>query len=732
MTNLICDISAWIDFDKIWWGICKSLMNIIYLLENVFKFAVGASDSFVTEGGEATTANDLLTGTFVELFWSDGSLSKAYYNMAILCMTLMIIFVIIGILKAVSAKETGPSIGKMTGRAFVSMFKMLLVPPFFMFALLLTGYVFQALIVIMGAAESSSSLAEILCECFRTNSAIKWNSEYSVVSPYLQDGGFDYVLCILTSCCLIVTLVTATLAVTKRFVKIFSYYLTAPMVLSKSMLDEGKSWELWKDNLLAQLLGAGGVIIAMYIFIRVTPIITNAIDESTIRGIEGTETSGAVLKGILKIVFILGMSTVPAGSTAFMAQLVSQGAGQNESNDLMHTQQMMGNGIRLAGMAVGKAIGGSLSALAGGTGGAGAMTSKMMGAFAGGSGGAASPVNMAAGGNGAAGTLANAARTVAGGAANMMGGGSGGSASGGGAAGTAGTLAKATKSFAGGATGQTAGATSAAASGVGEAQGQAFGMNAASMAAGFVNGGNGASPQSESGSGGNTGGSGGLNRIKNSSFMQAQRMNSAAHRGGAQFAISRGGILGAAGYAAGRIVSHAGTAIGSLAKGAGKAAKNKIGEIQSARSGKTLAEINAERKGNKIAKASTKQDSKNNRTAERRQEKAQNPLNKQIVKDGGNTGENAANVKRYIDTQLNNLEQKAQKVEHTLQQSKYVNASDESKNAYRRQVLGGDMNKLGRALGRTEYGRSADVQNRFRAINDGGKKPQGNDSKADV
>lgn len=717
MTNLICGISAWIDFDKIWWGICKSLLNIIYLLENVFKFAVGASDSFVTETGEATSANDLLTNTFVELFWSDGTLSKAYYYMVILCMVLMIIFVIIGILKAISAKETGPSIGKMTGKAFVSMFKMLLVPPFFLLALYLTGGVFQELIKIMGATEDSQSLAEILCECFSTDSSIKWNSEYSAISPWLQDGAFDYVLCILTSCCLIVTLVTATLAVTKRFVKIFSYYITAPMVLSKSMLDEGKSWELWKDNLLAQLLGAGGVIIAMYIFIRVTPLITKAIDESTM--------GEAALKGILKIVFILGMSTVPAGSTAFMAQLVSQGAGQNESNDLMHTQQMMGNGIRLAGLTVGKAMGGALSSLsAAGGSGTGALTSRMMGAFSGGAGGAAAPVNMSAAG-GTAGTLTNAARAVVGEAA----GGTAGAFSSGGRAATGGTLGNVASAT--GAVGQTANTTVPSLSAV-AAQGNAFGINTVGGVDAADGVGGGVSAQSGRTTGGEANVSVGLDRIKNSGFMQAQKKNSTAHSGGVQFALMRGGVLGAAGYAAGRIVSRVGTGIGSIVRSVGRKTATAIGKIPVSGDGQTISDKFVSRKGNQMAKKATRLNSKENLQAQRQQERLYFPLNKQIEKDGGNTGASASNVKRYIDIQLNNLEKRAQKVENVLQSPKYLNASEDIKNAYRSQMLGGEINRLRGTLGRTEYGRSPEVQNRFKTISSGNKPQKNGDSNVDA
>lgn len=395
-----CGIKATIEakFDELWWSICKGLMNIIDLLDKAFRFVVGAAE-LRDNSAEVIDSSGLLTQTFNNLFGAEGSMSSTYMYMVFFCILMMLIFVFIGIIRAQFQKDSCESLKKMAAKGFWSIIKMLMVPLFFFLALSLVGYIFAVLIALMSGGGDELKLADVVCRCFDSSGGnIDYRDSYSDIQDLLAQDKFDFVLCILTSCCLLVTLCTATLAVTKRFVKIFFYYVTAPMVLSKSMIDEGKSWELWKDNLLAQLLGAGGVIITMYIFLQVVPEIASIIDNSI---------EDKALAAILKIVFILGMSTVPAGSTALMAQLVSQGSGQNESNDLMHTQQMLGNGLRLAGAATGKVLAGGLAALggAGGLAGASRMLGGAGGALGAGAGGASvggGGLASAAGGTGAA------------------------------------------------------------------------------------------------------------------------------------------------------------------------------------------------------------------------------------------------------------------------------------------------------------------------------------------
>lgn len=778
MVNLLAGISATVEakFDELWWGICKGLMNIINLLEQAFTFVVGGS--YVSDDGATSMSgtDNLLSQTFVRLFGKDGSMSKVYWSMVIICMCLMIIFVIIGAVRAQFQKDGPESLGKMVGKGFWSILKMLFVPVFFFISLAVVGFIFDQLLTLM-AGNSSSSLVKTLCNCFSKDPKIEWNSDYSAISKSLEDGNFDFLLCILTGCCLIVTLATATLAVTKRFVKIFFYYVTAPMALSKSILDEGKSWELWKDNLLAQLLGAGGVIISMYIFVQVVPMVSKAIDDTNF------DNNNVALKAILKIVFILGMSTVPAGSTALMAQLVSQGAGQNESNDLSHTQQMLGNGMKLAGAVAGKALAGSLTSLASGGG------KNLM------SGGASALSAMTGGGTGGKPVLGGAgaigATTPSGIALSAVG--SSGSAAKGVGATLGGMAQGASGSLSGGGNAASLQAVSSGANGSGSGTPSANGDSAAAlggpkkvepgespMSAASQNGKPAlATPVAQTGSSGvpsqtaekpfetqASNGSGsaavantdvtpvsgenslaGGNRSesapaevpkkddngvslprpgsnvdgqKKGEFKQAFKANSARHTGGLQWATMRGGFTGAVGYGVGRALSYGGTALGVVARKVGQVGANLIKKIPLGKQrnvGEAMTARGETRRAGKVVRqesaARKRYDSQNARTA-RLNAKEKN----KFIGMGETTAEGgmpvpSVGMKKYYERELAGMNKQALRVEKTLRGKNYANASEETKNRYRETRMNATEQRVSRHMGYTQYGASAAMQNRF-------------------
>ena len=771
MSYLMGGVTAWFEatFDRMWWAICRSLMNIIDLLEKAFKFVVGAqevvgADSEVLSAG----SGDTLSYMFTRIFGSTGPFKNLYWQMVVLFVSLMVIFVIIGVIRAQFTKEPMESMKKMVGTSFWSMFKMVLVPIFFFLALMLTAQIFNFLLNAMDI-KSKASLAETLCDCFCDGDVAKQNISYkssydAIAADYLSQDKFDFTLCILTSACLIVTIATAVIAVTKRFIKIFMYYITAPMVLSKSMLDDGKSWELWKDNLLAQLLGAGGVIIAMYLFIQIVPEIVDLID----RTFANKPPAEQGVAAILKIVFILGMSTVPASATAFIAQLVTQGAGQNESNDLMHAQQMLGNGMRLAGLAAGKALSGGLSALAGGGGG---FSAAMRGG-AGGAGAALTPTNtptsnggggsplgqtpspLSGGGSngGAGGNLGAAAMQSAsslglspmggsGGGAGTPGGGFGG-ASGSGAAGSPGGSSAVGESPSpmGGPSFAPSGGSMQGQSSAAGTTGQALASGAGAMQrAGSSGGIVPAAPAGDLGAAAQQAGSSAPQESFGQMFMRDQKNSGLKHQGGIHSAIFRGGVIGAAIYGAVRLGARALTAAWSGAKGLGRLVKSGIGKIPiPGKGGKTFGDRWAEKSQERSAKRQLKQDAKLAKQDAKQKSRAdfldnakQRGLDTAMKKDvkaterGGGLSPVSRNEQRYIDKQLDAFQKQKEGIDKTLSKGAYKDLSEDRKNAYRQQMLGKDAGRLQRMLGNSQYGRSDAVQNRFKNILGGAQQEGG-------
>lgn len=76
-----------IDWNKIWWGICRSILQVIDWIGGAFDFLIGASPVLPAEGGgtEQTTTNvleSILTG--------EGSkINATYWYIGLACIAIM-------------------------------------------------------------------------------------------------------------------------------------------------------------------------------------------------------------------------------------------------------------------------------------------------------------------------------------------------------------------------------------------------------------------------------------------------------------------------------------------------------------------------------------------------------------------------------------------------------------------------------------------------------------------
>lgn len=396
-----------IDLDKLWWSICSGLMKIIDWLEQTFNFLIGV-DKVDQAGGTGESAGEGagLNSLFQNIFNGAGgkvSMTTIYLHIMVFCAALLLIFVGIGAIKSQFSKSPTESLANLGMKSLFAFIKMICIPAVFFVAIGAMTVIFEYLVMAMSQGTRDESIAQSLCNsCFTPSGdaeKIDFFASYDgadtgTVLWAIEEGAkFDYLMCILSSAFLMVTLVTVSISLTKRIIEIFFYYLTAPIAICRTPLDDGKSFELWKDNVISKFLSAGGIIIALYLYYAILPIFTDSVDTWVKGG--GDNMVGAVLK----LLFIIGASAVPASASMMMSQLISQGAGQNESNNMMHTQQMLGNAMRATTAIGGKAFMGALSGSTklGGTGGSllagttgAAFTAKASAGAAGAAAGAAS------------------------------------------------------------------------------------------------------------------------------------------------------------------------------------------------------------------------------------------------------------------------------------------------------------------------------------------------------
>lgn len=349
-----------IDLNSLWWGTCQSLLEIVDTVGDCFDFLVGKADvSAEANGGQGGDINNLL----VDLFkGSDGgyTFTNMYTGIFLGSIVFFGMLIVIGAIKAQFSKEPGASLSQIGFKGFFAFLKILIIPAVFFVALQATGVIFNFLIEIMSGGAATEKLADALCKaCAPAKSQISFTQDFDTMVDNVggNSDNFSYMLCILSSCFLLVTLVTVCISLVKRIIEVFFYYLAAPIAIARTPIDDGKSYEQWKDNVIAKLLSAGGIIICMYLYYALIGKFTAAVD--------GWTAGSAAIKDMLKILFIIGGSMVPASASMLMAQLISQGAGQNEANNMMHTQQMMGNALRTAGLVGGKVLGSALTASGG-------------------------------------------------------------------------------------------------------------------------------------------------------------------------------------------------------------------------------------------------------------------------------------------------------------------------------------------------------------------------------
>lgn len=353
--SMLCEVSL-IDFDKVWWSICRAILIIIDSIGQAFNFIIGAGDVITTEDGKRETVSGVLENLFTG---ETLNINVTYWWIAVGSVILLGLCLAIGAIKAQFSEDTPKTLGKLTGKTLFSIIKIVAMPLVFWIALMATGVIFNFLLDIMSIGSTSNSIAQLICDaCNNSGTNFYFDAKYADVEDFIKDqDNFQYLMCILSGCFVVVTLTTACISLTKRFVEVFFYYIVAPIAIARTPLDDGKSFDLWKEQTLSKLLGAGGIIICMYLFYRIMPAFIEEVNNSSTIG----GANPQVVKNIICIMFIIGGSCVPASATMMFAQLISQGAGQNEANNMMHTQQMMGNAFRLAGAVGGKAVLGAIT-----------------------------------------------------------------------------------------------------------------------------------------------------------------------------------------------------------------------------------------------------------------------------------------------------------------------------------------------------------------------------------
>lgn len=374
------------DMNSWWWQICKGLYWVINCIEEAYGYLVGIKTISNNAGSDAP--NEVSDILFLNI--TDARVQRVFLIFFIAAAGILLIFLAIGMVKAsFQDNDQLASRGKMIEKSFLAFFIMLLLPLIMYVGVVACGAFIRLISSVMQLVFNTSglSIAENIhqtCLPVGNFGDIHWNAPYSELKGAGVNEEYQYVLAMLASGILIYVLIAVCTALIERLIEVVFFHLIAPFVLARTPLDDGGSFKLWKDIVIAKMLSAAGVIIAMYLYFILMQNINSWFVPQ-----EGDGASTIAAKGMVRILFCIGGAFAAKKGALHIAQVVSQNTGISEGMAQGQSLHMLSSGLNL-GMSVLR--GGVMGmALAGKTGGGGA-TAALRGATAG-SGKFSAPVN---------------------------------------------------------------------------------------------------------------------------------------------------------------------------------------------------------------------------------------------------------------------------------------------------------------------------------------------------
>ncbi|NLZ45240.1 MAG: hypothetical protein GX896_00950 [Clostridiales bacterium] len=316
----------------------KSIAFIIDFIKDVF---------YILAGIEPINVNGKETDILSNFLLSD-MVKKSFFYILLIAVVLLVVFVIIAIIRSEYANgENKKSKTIILGKAFQSFIIFLTIPFLLVAGITLSNTVVKSvnqsmnpyiletgqeatiggqLLVTSGYyayAGEESERAEI--EIKFITGELDYNNK-TVVSQYYKLRDLDFFVGILGGLVILVMFVMSSITFIQRIFDIILLYIISPISVSTIPVDDGNRFRIWKEMLIAKVLGAYGVILSMNLFFIVIPQVQQIVF-----------FSNAFKDGIIKILFLIGGAFAVTKSNLVIAQLTGNQAGGNE------TQQMFAN-----------------------------------------------------------------------------------------------------------------------------------------------------------------------------------------------------------------------------------------------------------------------------------------------------------------------------------------------------------------------------------------------------
>ncbi|WHQ37064.1 Mbov_0396 family ICE element transmembrane protein [Spiroplasma sp. SV19] len=278
--------------------------------------------------------------------FSFANIPTAFWQFAIVAVGLLVIIFISQFL-TLQFKEAGEMKPKLmsclryTGLAGVFVF---FIPLGFFFVNAIITWFVSILNTVFGT--SGINLADTLYWAGNINGMGGTVTNYK---PPANIGDWSIIVQIFAVWFVLIAIAMLGLALTQKVFELLFLFLVSPLVMAGMVQDEGKRALTWKDMVLSKMLAASATLVAYYIYMLYTTVISNPNF--------GPSDFPGYAKMLLRLICLLGGALGTWGITVIIANFIGEGVGAMEGMNSIRTT--MAGGLFAAGASkmVGKALG---------------------------------------------------------------------------------------------------------------------------------------------------------------------------------------------------------------------------------------------------------------------------------------------------------------------------------------------------------------------------------------
>lgn len=352
-------IKEW--FYELLYGLQSGICFLIDFIKQIF-FKLCGLDTVKINGEDKDLVSSLV---------QSNTIHRVFLTVFLIGVILLVIFLIIALIRANYQGNEKKGRGAIMAKAGQSFLICLLVPFLLLAGMTLVSTVMasinnamqlhitdtptqiggQMLITTGNEAYIGPATDRAMIEEMFMTGALNYN-KLSVVKQYYNLSDMNFVVGIFGGLVLLVMFALSAITFIQRIFDIILLYIISPVSISTIPLDDGNRFRVWKDMLIAKMLGAYGIILVMNLFFLIMPQVNQM-----------QFFDSSFENGIVDILFLIGGAFAVTKANLVISQLCGAQAGGREFAQMIYNFR---SGLAFM-RATGGIIGGTVGRVVGGT-----------------------------------------------------------------------------------------------------------------------------------------------------------------------------------------------------------------------------------------------------------------------------------------------------------------------------------------------------------------------------